>query len=89
MDYKAIGEKAALHTIESLILLFTPDNIIKMVDELVRVVDSEDMKGEDKFWHVVKKVQPHFIRLFKGVLMFLVQMSVDSYRAGKPGLIDG
>ena len=83
---KEAGIKLAIDTVEGMVLIVTPDNVIDKVDELVRLIDDEDMTGEQKFMWVFNELKQLLSRIWRGLLFILTQMAVDAMKAGATGL---
>ena len=78
MDFKEEGAKLTIAVVESVIMTFTPDDIIKAVNELVHTAADKDMSGIDKFNWVINEAKDLLPRLLKPILMFLAQSLYDS-----------
>lgn len=77
MDFKTDGAKITISVIESLVMTFTPDDVIKAVDKLVYTAVDKDMSGVQKFNWVINEAKDLLPRILKPVLLFLAQSLYD------------
>ena len=70
--------KVGFAIVESVILTFTPDDIIEAVNELVHIAVDKDMTGVQKFNWVIDEAKDLLPRLLKPILVFLAQSLYDT-----------
>ena len=76
-SFKEESIKVGFAIVESVIMTFTPDDIIKAVDKLVHTAVDMDMSGVQKFNWVINEANDLLPRLLKPILMFLAQALYD------------
>ena len=62
---------------ESMVMAFTPDDVISAVDGLVHTAVDKDMSGVQKFNWVIDQSKDLLPRILKPVLLFLAQALYD------------